>query len=198
MSKIVSSNITPDRMVNVSKLENEYDVDADGCWIWNGAKNNAGYGMIGFRWDESSPLYKLNSANKPVGMMTVHRAAFMMHNKREVTEGLDVVHKCHKRLCINPDCLYEATHKENLGKMAEDGHKIGRVLPEYSRIVTDPDGINWVRNATLQEIMEKFDFGKVKATNFRNRLRWYQKQEVEWPERHLHTRNHGSGKTKAK
>ncbi|WP_100505701.1 HNH endonuclease signature motif containing protein [Mycobacteroides abscessus] len=74
-------------------------VDKSGrCWLWTGAKNDAGYGQIS------------------VGgkMVYAHRLSLEMSTGSTIPPGMDVDHMCHTRHCVNPNHLRLATRKQNL------------------------------------------------------------------------------------
>lgn len=64
----------------------------DDCWIWQGAINNAGYGLI----REESKYAKKN-------MILVHRA--MARDMGIDIENNEIQHTCLNRLCVNPNHL---------------------------------------------------------------------------------------------
>ena len=69
-----------------------------GCWIWLGSLNKFGYGTAR-------------------GTLA-HRFVFKMHGN-EIASGLDVMHKCHNRACVNPAHMLTGTRKQNI-KMSVD------------------------------------------------------------------------------
>lgn len=81
-----------------------YEVKENGCWFWVGAVNSSGY------------------ANKYFNgrMETAHRISFQLH-KGPIPDGLQVLHKCNTRRCVNPEHLFLGTQKENLLDMAKKG-----------------------------------------------------------------------------
>jgi hypothetical protein len=66
----------------------------DGCWFWNGAKNNNGYGVFS------------------TGKMA-HRVSFE-HFRYDVPLGMEIDHLCRIRHCVNPEHLRAVTHGENI------------------------------------------------------------------------------------
>ena len=68
----------------------------ESCWLWNGAKSNTGYGVIG----DKLKLYP------------VHRVAYMLWNGA-IPAGLHIDHLCSVRLCVNPQHLQAVTQGEN-------------------------------------------------------------------------------------
>lgn len=75
----------------------------DGCWLWQAAKTQAGYGQCG-DGKKSTPA---------------HRASYE-HFVGPIPEGMQVCHKCHVRACVRPDHLYVDTPSNNVyeGKRA--------------------------------------------------------------------------------
>jgi hypothetical protein len=69
----------------------------NGCWLWNGYKNNKGYGQFKLR----GKIYY------------AHRLSFLL-NKGEIESGLELDHLCKTPLCVNPDHLEAVTHQENM------------------------------------------------------------------------------------
>lgn len=67
------------------------------CWIWIGSTKN-GYGQF--------TTYK-NKNNY------AHRMSYVLF-KGEIPEGLLVRHKCHNKLCVNPEHLLLGTHQDNM------------------------------------------------------------------------------------
>lgn len=73
-------------------------VDRSGaCWIWKGAGNSAGYGRF-----------------RPVSGVLVyaHRYAYELANG-PIQEGMSIDHRCHNRMCVNPNHLRVVSHKQN-------------------------------------------------------------------------------------
>ncbi len=73
-----------------------------GCWLWQGALNNTGYGRftVGYRRDNS------------LRMLLAHRYAYEQLVS-PIPDGLELDHLCRVPRCINPAHLEPVTHKEN-------------------------------------------------------------------------------------
>lgn len=68
-----------------------------GCWLWIGANNGLGYGMI-----------SVGKAKKTYA----HRCAYE-HAFGEIPSGLVIDHKCRTPSCINPEHLEAVSNREN-------------------------------------------------------------------------------------
>lgn len=67
------------------------------CWIWQGSKNNQGYGGISFKGKA----------------LLAHRCAFEVVFG-EIPKGRVIDHLCRNRLCVNPYHMQVTTQKENV------------------------------------------------------------------------------------
>lgn len=84
------------------KVMSRVEIDADGCFIWQGpdsGKNGRGKGYP-----------RMNVEN---GTMAVHKVMWIVeHGPIPPRKQLD--HTCRKRMCVNPRCTELVTHKENM------------------------------------------------------------------------------------
>ena len=175
----------PHRLVNADFFT-RFIEDDNGCYRYQGSKNNYGYPLMGFKWREGSPLYQLNSAGRPVGMMTVHRAVLITKLGREIAPGLSALHSCHTRDCINPAHLYEGTHLDKMQSLVDANRTRGGENRERSpgNFIYTEEEINWIRNCQdINLLVERFGVSKTKATMVRYQLRWILYKYIDWPER---------------
>ena len=129
------------------KYENDLDrilgrviVDENDCWIWQGSKDNHGYGMA-----VGSYYGKLDKA---------HRVSYRMFVE-EIPAGKSICHNCDVRACVNPDHLYCGTARDNMRDAVERGRLNGskkRLTAEQKKqlALLRAEGI------TKQEIAEAF------------------------------------------
>ena len=78
-----------------------------GCWIWMGALNEHGYGVIG-------------RGRRGCGNDKAHRVAYRAY-RGEIPEGKIMLHKCGNPICVNPWHLEPGTYKENSADMVRMG-----------------------------------------------------------------------------
>lgn len=73
-----------------------------GCWEWQAAKNNIGYGMI------------RDTDQKK--MRTAHRVSYEIH-KGSIPLDICVLHTCDNPGCVNPEHLWLGTRQDNTDDM---------------------------------------------------------------------------------
>lgn len=77
---------------------------SDGCWEWQGAKRNNGYG---WSWAHRSSTHRV-SYEFAVG---------------PIPPGLWVLHHCDNRLCVRPEHLFLGTRQDNIDDMVSKGRE---------------------------------------------------------------------------
>jgi len=178
-------DLVVDRYVNLELFNEKQQPQANGCINWTGVQSNIGYGFIGFRRiDPITGGPMSGSKSTSGGMMTTHRLAFMVANKRMPNER-NVNHTCHNKLCVNPTHLVEGTQREKLDAMIAAGIKGGSPKGvkrgSYNRKQNrkykyTEEHIQWMRITTTTEIAAKLGITIIKAS----RKQWGFRQGYTW------------------
>jgi hypothetical protein len=87
----------------------QYVVETEGCWLWTGTINKAGYGQITPRKGHKA---------------LAHRLSWMML-RGDIPPGMCVLHHCDNPPCVNPEHLFIGTAKDNM----QDMYRKGRARP---------------------------------------------------------------------
>jgi hypothetical protein len=97
---------SPDDPIRV-RLAGRYTVTPAGCWEWNAAKNNKGYGQLNYQGRR----------------LLAHRLSYESHNG-PIPDGLILRHTCDNPPCINPKHLIVGTLVDNSRDMDERGRRV--------------------------------------------------------------------------
>lgn len=90
------------------RLDGRYEVcPASGCWVWSGAVDRYGYGML---------KVKTLHGDRTTG---AHRASWVVH-RGVVSPTLTIDHLCRLKTCVNPDHLEPVTNAENIRRRTAD------------------------------------------------------------------------------
>lgn len=117
----MSRTITPvvDRV-----LEKIVRIPFSGCWVFMGATNGFGYGIVG-------------TGGRGAPNDRAHRITYR-HFCGEIPSGMFVCHRCDVPSCCNPDHLFLGTNQDNVRDMISKGrnsppprnpHVVGSVHP---------------------------------------------------------------------
>jgi hypothetical protein len=74
-------------------------VTDSGCWLWTGALDAKGYGVIG-------------KGRREEGLLATHVASYELH-VGPIPDGLVLDHSCRRPACVNPEHLEPVTNAEN-------------------------------------------------------------------------------------
>lgn len=101
-----------------------------GCWLWTGSSNSRGYGQIA------------SGRGFPV---LAHRISFLLH-RGPIPAGMQVLHRCDVRACVNPAHLFLGTAQDNMDdKIAKGRERILRGTECGTAKLTEYD-VAWMRS----------------------------------------------------
>lgn len=98
------------RPKHVQRFHTKYVCNLEnGCWEWIAGTFSTGYGL--FRvLDKCGPF-------------TAHRVSWHIHNG-PIPTGMSVLHKCDRRICMNPAHLFLGTQADNMADMVQKGRSL--------------------------------------------------------------------------
>lgn len=93
----------------------------DGCWLFTGAINSRGYGVI-------------NRGEGRGRNVLAHRLSWRLAHGN-IPDGKLVLHTCDVRNCVRPDHLWLGTSEQNTRDMLSKGRRVlaGKLAPEDAR-----------------------------------------------------------------
>ncbi len=101
----------------------------DECWLWQGSLTTFGYGNI-------------QKAGKNNGTIRTHRLSWQLHNG-PVPDGMDVLHICDVRHCVNPAHLFLGDHAANMKDMAVKNRGTTKLSPDDVRWLREWGAAGW-------------------------------------------------------
>lgn len=141
-----------DRMNKYSFINSE-----TGCIEWSGFKNHDGCGRI--------------SVGKRMEM--AHRVSWESKNGT-IPDGIQVLHKCDNRCCINPDHLFLGTQLDNMVDMNLKGRQVTqRGESSWHAKLTESD-VRKIRNdpRTTKQIAAVYGVGFASISKIKTRKTW--------------------------
>lgn len=99
-------NQRPDHKVLEKLLEKIERIPFSGCHIWMASCMKNGYGQIGYKGTNAY----------------AHRVSWLLQ-KGPIPDGMNVLHRCDTRCCINPDHLFLGSQMDNIHDMMRKGRE---------------------------------------------------------------------------
>ncbi|MHC6083214.1 helix-turn-helix domain-containing protein [Ralstonia solanacearum] len=95
----------------ISRFARYVQVSPGGCWLWTGAKNACGYGVLG-------------RGRRSEGLIRAHRLAYQLFHGIVLERSQHVLHRCDTRVCVNPEHLFIGTQQDNMCDMRSKGRAV--------------------------------------------------------------------------
>lgn len=134
----------------------KFDVDeATGCWLWK-ILSRGGYGAA---W-----------SSKPI---TAHRLAWTATHG-PIPDGMQVLHRCDVRRCVNPDHLFLGTHAENMADRNSKGRQASLKGEAHPNAKLTAEDVIAIRTASepLRVLAERYGVKRSTVANLRSNLGW--------------------------
>ncbi len=143
------------------RLLSGFEKNNNDCWVWLGAKQPTGYGLL---WVSNTKKYE-----------KTHRLSYkFFHGK--IPDGICVCHKCDNPSCINPEHLFLGTHADNASdKISKGRQKIGS---QHGRAILKENQILKIRETykgeygQLSELAKKYHVTPQSISAIVNRKNW--------------------------
>lgn len=119
-----------------------------GCWVFMGATNSFGYGIVG-----SGGRGKPNDR--------AHRITYK-HFKGEIPKGMFVCHTCDVPSCCNPDHLFLGTNQDNVNDMVRK--KRNSKPPRNPHVVGSIHPLAKLNESQVVEIRRLYASGKTQQS----------------------------------
>lgn len=132
------------------------------CWPWVASIYRNGYGQFssGHRYPQlKTPL--------------AHRAAWILSNG-PIPDGLQVLHRCDNRICVNPSHLFLGTLADNMVDMVAKGRQAHPIGSRNGRTKLTEAQVLAIRADTRpsRTISAEYGVGQTLVSRIKSRRRW--------------------------
>lgn len=134
------------------------------CWIWTGARYPSGYAKV-----------KMAKSRKVIQLSRLMLAAKL---GRPLLAGMCACHHCDNPPCVNPDCLFEGTQKDNNDDMKRKGRRndiwIKEIPPCAKLTIVQVQEIKQLFSEgwTNKALAKKYQVGTTAISNIRTNTTW--------------------------
>lgn len=133
-----------------------------GCWLFIGHPTHNGYGLL------------MNPQGK---VTTAHRVSWELH-RGPIPEGMQVLHKCDIRCCVNPDHLFLGTNNDNIKDKVLKNRQSRLFGEKNPSVKLNRDKVLYIRKSEKsdRELSLKFNVSLSAIKSVKNGKTWSQLQ----------------------
>lgn len=136
-----------------------------GCWIWMRGLTGTGYGS--FRCGSLSDGTRRTVTASRYICDVVHGA---------IPDGMQALHKCDNKMCVNPDHIYIGTRSQNAIDAFDRGKKIPHRLlgTNHPRAKLSDEDVRTIRRSSEKStaLASKFGLSKTQIGSIKKRKSW--------------------------
>ena len=123
--------LMPRKSIPVEERFWRYAKKGSTCWLWTGATNDYGYGVIGV-------------GRRSQGLVRAHHVSWKIYHGAWPKSAEIILHKCDNPPCVNPDHLFLGTLKDNSMDMMRKGRGKRQLTARFGKenvngILSDAD-----------------------------------------------------------
>ena len=128
-----------------------------GCWLWTSTLTSKGYGS-----------FHLNKYNRQA-----HRVAWQLY-RGEIHSGLDVLHDCDVKCCVNPNHLHLGTAHDNAVEAVARGFWPDQKGESNGNVKLTALLVQEIRNSTgnYRYLADQYGISKTQIGNIKQRIQW--------------------------
>lgn len=130
-------------------------VPESGCWLWTASTGSHGYGQI-------------MSNKTPV---LAHRASWEF-NFGDIPAGMHVLHKCDRRVCVNPSHLFLGSNTDNIKDKVSKSRQIKGSRVPSSRLDEEKVKLVFYSDGSQDSISERFGISQTQVCRIKQRKIW--------------------------
>lgn len=143
-----------------SKVDKKSDSE---CWLWIGAKNRRGYGVLG------------SGRRANATTIGAHRISYQIHYG-DIPDDYVVMHKCDNPSCVNPNHLAAGTNWDNVHDMVKKNrHPKGK---HHGRAILTPEKVKEIKHRyktekiSYRQLADEYQINHSQIYRIMNGINW--------------------------
>jgi hypothetical protein len=149
------------RTISLSKFWDNIALDDSGCWIWQGVRNEQGYGRL--------------------GSMFAHRLAWELEHDESIPSGKVICHRCDNPSCVNPSHLFLGNQQDNVKDRQRKGRSTIQV-PSLDALVIQLDSMRRLGASPEQIEQRAIELLGIEPDALRGLRDAWDEHNPEWPQ----------------